>query len=330
MKSLNPMRRSALACLLAITLGAPFDVFAQDCDITVEPQYSHTVDPQQIKDCIDKAASDPPTQWSVQMGKKRGVFKSYTGNLMIDTDKPSYGCPQTTYRDVIQGCIGEAFQYPQCTAKPGGQSVAGGAESCAQGEGAPTRVIFALPNLDFPGFGLEFPACLDNFLSGVQQWFGSGAGFLGHFATNVTVTGSTNVTTTEQCASGSVSFCGFGLGGDLCLSDDGESVTTIKGADIILGTGHYQGRVVLPNGVDCVNYPDPETCVLLTLPNPPYPNPFEIPSGATITVDGDTITIIHPDVAPAPGFIITLEPGQTGKISTGGSAIIDRGWVIPR
>lgn len=326
----------ALSCLL--TFAAPRASLAgpgNNCDITTpvnESEKESFID--KIKPCMDTGvASDPPTGWIPQGGKLRGSFGSgYSGKVIINTDKASMGCPATTYRNIIQSCVNAAYQYPQCTAKPGGVSASGGGNNCATGQGAKTRIIFQIPKINFPGFGIKFPPCLDKFMQSVQQW--PQGGFVGMFASNVTVTGSVNPSMTGGCASGSVSFCGFGTGGALCTDDLGEGdqqIQTTQGADIILGANNYQGTLNLPSGGPCKDDASKQ-CVLLILPESVASsyglgsNIIEMPVGTSINMTGTTLTITNPDILPTPITLEIVDP-DTAIVRTPGNAGIDQGWV---
>lgn len=315
-----------LLVLLAFSAG---HALAASCDVTTAIQNSEKTDFEKlIKPCIDKAASDPPIGWIPQGGKLRGAFGTgYTGKVMLNVDKAGGGCPQSTYRNVIQTCLNTAFMYPDCTAKPGGQSASGGADSCATGTGMPTRAIFAMPTLRWPGFGFNFPACLNKFLKSIQQW--PGGGFQGMFASNVTVTGSARPSMTGGCASGSVSFCGFGLGGQLCTDKDGAQITTIRGVDVILGSDDYQGDIELKSGSPCRD-DAAKQCALLVLPDRFTAlfgsNIIELPITTQINITGDVITLTDP---PNPPFMITLNPGETATLRNSGETGVGRGYVQP-
>ncbi len=319
--------------LIAVTLSPAFSVAAvvtDDCEIPDVPVNKSEVVSfaETIKPCIDTGvASDPPAGWIPQAGKLRGSFgNSYTGKAIINVDKSSMGCPQSTYRNVILSCRNAAFQYPDCTARPGGVSHNGGLESCARGEGTITRFPFAIPRIPFPGFGLDFPPCLDKFLASVQQW--PTGGFVGMFATNVSVTGSINPAITGSCAAASASFCGFGTGGEICMDSEEEDALfeTIRGNDVLIGADNYQGDVIPRTGAPCRPPTEGECSLLILSDLQPEPRIIELPMGTTINFTDPTLTVTNDTIG---SHTWTLTAGEIATLRNAGTTAIRRGILTP-
>lgn len=199
--------------------------WAQCADFGIPLNRSYEVNAAHIEQQI-LAGCDPhcrpgDNDWCMQAGRRRGSPGSGGASVITNVSKARMDCPPTKKQD--DTCQTE---FPDCYGKPGGRSDGGAESVCDKGRGSATDGLRGIQTGVFPGFPLDFLDCLFKFLSGLD--FSSSGGFISSFTNNVTVQGGIGYSEKGICAGGSIGFCGFSVGGEICLGDeDGNPVPTL-------------------------------------------------------------------------------------------------------
>jgi len=198
-----------------------------ECPVPPVPVNRSTEMPPEFFDNQVLASCDPycpdgDNDYCQQGGTRRGSPGSSGASITTNVSKARMDCPATKKMDST--C---EVEYPDCTGKPGGLSAQGATSVCQKGEGDPTEGVQGILEGIFPGFGDGFIDCLTDFIGGLN--FNTIGGFIGSFVNGVTVAGNVDVGRDGLCGGGSVGFCGFTVGGEICVLDEmGDAVAAYE------------------------------------------------------------------------------------------------------